>query len=87
MQNQDVKPIPPEDFVVEQKKRGDRREEIKRPKRGVVFNLDSNMTKEFKTTDIVQSDEKKVIRSAERAETLTPGRLIKLKPAAEGVSE
>ena len=78
VQNQDVKPIPPEDFMLEQKKRGDRRQEINRPKRSVVFNLEENKIKEFKISDIVQTDEK-VIRSAERSEPATPGRLVKLR--------
>jgi hypothetical protein len=80
-----VKPIPPEDLQVEQKKRGDRRVEINRPKRSIVFNLESNKTREFKISDVVQSDDK-VIRSAERAEPKTPGRLVKLKPSSSEAS-
>ena len=82
MQNQDVKSIQPEDFVVEQKKRGDRRVEIERPKRSVQFVLEENKTKEFRISDIVQSDER-VIKSSERNEPSTEGRLVKLKPNVE----
>lgn len=60
-------------------KRSDRRKEINRPKRSVVFGLDNNKVREFKITDIVQADDR-VIKSAERNNPLTPGRLVKLKP-------
>lgn len=60
-------------------KRNDRRKEINRPKRSVVFALDQNKTREFKISDVVQSDER-VIKSADRNEPPTPGRLVKLKP-------
>lgn len=79
--NQDVKNIPPEDFSVEQKKRCDRRVEINRPKRSISFGLDNNKTREFKISDIVQSDDR-VIKSADRNDPKTPGRLVKLKPTA-----
>lgn len=62
-----MKAIQPEDFVIEQKKRNDRRTEIKRPRKSIQFNLDNNKIREFKIADIVQSDER-VIRSAERNE-------------------
>lgn len=73
-----MKAIQPEDFVIEQKKRNDRRTEIKRPRKSIQFNLDNNKIREFKIADIVQSDER-VIRSAERNEPQTPGRLVKLR--------
>merc|ERR1719158_2264629 len=86
--NQDVKIIPPEDFTVETKKRSDRRKEINRPKRNISFKLENNMTREFRITDIVQSNDK-VIKSGERNDPKTPGRLVKLKPTvpAESVEE
>lgn len=42
--------------------------------------MENNKTKEFRITDIVQNDDR-AMRSAERNETVTPGRLVKLKPA------
>lgn len=85
VQNQDVKNIPPEDFFLEQKKRGDRRVEIDRPKRSVMFVLEENKTKEFRISDIVQSDER-VIKSADRNEPNTEGRLVKLKPTTSAAA-
>ena len=73
-----MKPIQPDDFVIEQKKRNDRRSEINRPKKSIQFNLDNNKVREFKITDIVQSDDR-VIRSSERNQPKTPGRLVKLR--------
>lgn len=70
--------IPPEDFTVEQKKRSDRRVEINRPKRGVNFALDNNMTREFRISDIVQKDE--LAKSSERNQPKTEGRRVILKP-------
>ena len=58
-------------------KRDDRRTRINRPKKSITFDLDKNITKEFKKMDIVQSDER-IIKSAERNEPTTPGRLVKL---------
>lgn len=75
--NQDVNPMNPEDWTQEQKKREDRRKRINRPKRSVGFALEQNIIKEFKKTDIVQSDDR-VIKSADRNEPVTPGRLVKL---------
>ena len=82
VQNQDVKAIAPEDHVVEQKKRGDRRIAINRPKKSIKFNLDNNATREFRISDVVQSDER-VIRSGERDQPVTPSRLVKLEPMPE----
>ena len=59
-------------------KRSDRRVEISRPKKGITFALDNNMTREFRIADIVQKDE--LAKSAERNVPKTPGRLVKLKP-------
>jgi len=93
VQNQDVKSIPPEDLTVENskylspqtelcfplsEKRVERRKEINRPRRTITFALDSNTTREFKIADIVQSDER-VIKSGDRNEPKTTGRLVKLK--------
>ena len=75
--NQDVKQIAPEDHTIEQNKRETRRKEINRPKKSIQFALDNNMTREFRINDVVQRDEK-VIKSAERNQPKTPGRLVKL---------
>lgn len=40
------------------------------------------MTREFRIADVVQQDESVVLRSAERSQPKTPGRLVKLKPTA-----
>lgn len=64
-------------------KRDNRRKEINRPRRSVVFKLDENKTKEFRVTDIVQPDETKKIQSALRNKASTPGRLVKLRQTAQ----
>ena len=43
-----------EDWTVEMKKRSERRVEIQRPKKGITFDLDKNMEREFRDADIVQ---------------------------------
>ena len=38
----------PEDYVVEHKKRDDRRTAINRPRKSIMFDLDRNTTREFR---------------------------------------
>ena len=64
-------------FFIALEKRHDRRERISRPKKSINFNLDNNMVREFRITDIVQRDDT-VIKSAERNTPKTAGRLVKL---------
>ena len=73
-------------FRVEIEKRNDRRKEINRPKRSINFALENNKTKEFRITDIVQSDDR-VIKSALRNNTPTPGRLVKIRMTEEEPTE
>ena len=73
-------------FRVKIEKRNDRRKEINRPKRSINFALDNNKTKEFRITDIVQSDDR-VIKSALRNNTVTPGRLVKIRVTDEEPAE
>ena len=64
-------------------KREMRRTEIKRPKRSIKFDLQQNKMKEFRTDDIVASEDAPAIKSAERNIPSTPGRLVKLDIALE----
>ena len=64
-------------FFIALEKRHDRRERISRPKKSINFNLDNNMVREFRITEVVQRDDA-VIRSAERNTPKTAGRLVKL---------
>ena len=82
--NQDVRQMTDAEHEKEQKKRADRRVEIKRPKRKIQFNLQENKVREFRTEDIVLNSETPAItRSAERNVPATPGRLVKLDVALE----
>lgn len=55
--NQDVRNMTETEHEVESKKRDERRTQIKRPKKKIQFNLQNNITREFRTEDIVLHDE------------------------------
>ena len=52
--NQAVKELSKDAEKTAWEERTERRKQIKRPKRSVMFNLDSNMTREFLKDDIVE---------------------------------
>ena len=66
------------------KKRSERRVEIQRPKKGITFDLDKNMEREFRDADIVQQDDTILKKSSERSTPSTSSRLVKFKQPTEG---
>lgn len=86
VKNQDVKPLSPEEQVTEYSKRDERREKIKRPKKGIKFDLEKNVVKEFKVQDIVTVDQTP-LKSAMRNQATTPGRLVKFDIIEEQVEK
>lgn len=81
--NQTISEMNEEDWNVEKKKRSDRRDEINRPKKGIVINLEKNMEREFRETDIVQIIEN-LTKSSERSTPATTSRLVKFAEDKEG---
>ena len=63
-------------------RRQERRAEINRPKKSIVFDLEKNKVREFRETDVVQKIEN-LPMSALRNSPATPSRLVKLKTRIE----
>ena len=79
--NQAVKELTKDANKTAWEERAERRKQINRPKRSVKFNLNSNMTREFRKDDVVEVKEgsaEPLQKSSERNKTCTPGRLVKI---------
>ena len=76
--NQTINEINEEDWNFEMKKRTDRRDEIKKPKKSIRIDETKNVEREFRETDIVQVIEN-LPKSSERSSPSTSSRLVKLK--------